>query len=388
MHIPRLTCWQTEGRNQRISLFFQAIWLFALILFVMVLFSKDNSQEFYESYSDTRIHFHGKGLQLDFSRRRWENKNRTNAAATGDFQRWRLTKSEYPLSLTVPFLIKNEQICDGDVTLLIIVHTAIFHFERRSQLRMTIANTKLFMHRYKLKIAFLLGTTEDKTGAMLVEQENRVYGDIVQGDFLDTYRNLTNKGVMGFRWVTKFCSHAQMVLKIDDDIFVNIFKIIGYYFPMHKRRKNLIMCNTIFPGRIMRRHSRWTVNTDEFRGRMFYPKYCSGFAVLMGTDTIRAFYQAAHITPSFWVDDVYLFGLLPNMAKISHRALNHNVSLSRGQCERSYKTDDQYLVACTASQTTQFMYYWRRSVETLRSPLKELVNDDIIAQVLAAEDDM
>ncbi|XP_064601043.1 UDP-GalNAc:beta-1,3-N-acetylgalactosaminyltransferase 1-like [Liolophura sinensis] len=246
----------------------------------------------------------------------------------------------------------------------------------------------MFKYRYKLKIAFLMGTTKDKKGAMLVNQESLKYGDIVQGDFLDTYRNLTNKGVMGFRWVTKYCPHAQMVLKIDDDIFVNIFKIIGYYFPMYKRRKNLIMCNTVFPGHVQRRHSRWTVQSDDFRGRKFYPRYCSGFAVLMGTDTIRAFYQAAHITPMFWVDDVYLFGLLPNMAKITHRVLNRNVSLFTEQCEKSYKTEDPYLVACTASQTTQFMFYWKRSLKTLRSPIRQMVNDDVIAKALASGDGM
>lgn len=54
------------------------------------------------------------------------------------------------------------------------------------------------------------------------------YGDIVQEDFVDSYRNLTHKAIMALRWVSQNCQNAKLILKADDDIFINIFKLVGH----------------------------------------------------------------------------------------------------------------------------------------------------------------
>ena len=40
--------------------------------------------------------------------------------------------------------------------------------------------------------------------------------------FQDSYHNLTLKTVMGLKWTSIFCPHAQFILKTDDDIYVNV----------------------------------------------------------------------------------------------------------------------------------------------------------------------
>ena len=47
----------------------------------------------------------------------------------------------------------------------------------------------------------MLGTTPNTRLLEEVGQESAEHGDIVQGDLLDTYRNLTYKSVMGHLWV-------------------------------------------------------------------------------------------------------------------------------------------------------------------------------------------
>ena len=47
--------------------------------------------------------------------------------------------------------------------------------------------------------------------------------DLVQGNFLDTYYNLTYKSVMGHLWVSEFCRQAELVVKTDDDIYVDLY---------------------------------------------------------------------------------------------------------------------------------------------------------------------
>jgi len=52
-----------------------------------------------------------------------------------------------------------------------------------------------------------------------VQYELEHYGDVIQGKFMDNYRTLTNKTMMGLAWVRAHCAHAQYVLKTDDDAF-------------------------------------------------------------------------------------------------------------------------------------------------------------------------
>ncbi|CAK9293524.1 unnamed protein product [Gordionus sp. m RMFG-2023] len=55
--------------------------------------------------------------------------------------------------------------------------------------------------------------------------EARKYRDIVQGNFLDSYQNLTYKMIMGFKWIVSRCPKADYILKMDDDIYIDIFKL-------------------------------------------------------------------------------------------------------------------------------------------------------------------
>ena len=58
-----------------------------------------------------------------------------------------------------------------------------------------------------------------------LEEESSKYGDIIQGDFLDTYHNLSYKAIMGNLWVAEFCSQAEFVVKTDDDMYVDLYEV-------------------------------------------------------------------------------------------------------------------------------------------------------------------
>ena len=52
------------------------------------------------------------------------------------------------------------------------------------------------------------------------------YKDILQIDFQDSYRNLTLKSMLSFRWAVDECSSFQYILKTDDDMIVNFDVLI------------------------------------------------------------------------------------------------------------------------------------------------------------------
>ena len=269
------------------------------------------------------------------------------------------------VTLEKGYLLENSQLCSSvkNLSLLIILHTAADHFIRRMDIRRTYANTTVFK---SLRVMFLLGTTNDIAVQDKILAEFKQYKDILQGDFLDTYHNLTNKGVMGFKWIQERCRNAKVILKVDDDVVVNSQKILKEIIPSFQTKSKSILCNVNpqYTMPIIRdRESKWYVAENEFKGQNNYPRYCSGFFVMFTNDVIPALYRAAFKTPFFWVDDVYLYGLLPGKYNdITYTSIEHKVfTLIPNEaihCFRNSSRTCEYLVTGIYS-TDHFNEFWK-----------------------------
>ena len=77
-----------------------------------------------------------------------------------------------------------------------------------------------FMHTYTGRLH--VGATSDTALQQTLNNEQSKHNDLVQFHFVDSYRNLTYKAISTLAWIQQCCSHAKLVLKVDDDVFVNI----------------------------------------------------------------------------------------------------------------------------------------------------------------------
>ena len=86
---------------------------------------------------------------------------------------------------------------------------------------------------------FHTGSTLDENIQRSLEEESQEYGDLVQGDFLDNYYNLSYKAIMGNLWVAEFCSQAEFLVKTDDDMFVDMYEVKTCFIDLcrHKQLK-------------------------------------------------------------------------------------------------------------------------------------------------------
>ncbi|CAL1536620.1 unnamed protein product [Lymnaea stagnalis] len=223
--------------------------------------------------------------------------------------------SLYPISLNSEYLINSVTVCPAgqEVDYLIIVHSATAYFARRRAIRETYGSKRLFGHLTH-RLVFLLGRTSDPTATKQIQDEAVINKDIVQGRFIDSYHNLTHKGVLGFRWISEHCPLARVVIKIDDDVFLNPFKLVREVLPEVSNRSRVISCHVRKSGTsvVVRGKGKWVVHEDEFKGYKYYPfDYCNGYMVILTGDLIRPMLNAARLNPFFWIDDVYLFGILP-----------------------------------------------------------------------------
>lgn len=117
---------------------------------------------------------------------------------------------------------------------------------------------------------FFSGSVNSSDLQKTLNEENRSYGDLVQGSFLDTYRNITYKHVMVFKYVLYHCPKAKYVLKTDDDVFVNIPTMKNFLkFDLSPYGANKILfCTPREHTNVLRTYrSKWRVSFTEYPNR-------------------------------------------------------------------------------------------------------------------------
>lgn len=223
----------------------------------------------------------------------------------------RIKTKEYPIpAFNNKYKLNNENICSDskNVSYIMIVHTATEHFNQRNLIRETWGQRKL-----NIRIVFVLGETANNHTQDMLNFECKQNKDMVQGNFLDSYHNLTHKAVLGLRWVSEYCAHARYVVKVDDDVFLNVFRISEFLGTGITPRKN-IWCELRDVGysRIQRDDRwKWKVEEDDFKNFTFFPfSHCTGGFVIYTSDLVQDLFIASNIVPFFWIDDVYVTGML------------------------------------------------------------------------------
>ncbi|KAL3878786.1 hypothetical protein ACJMK2_031114 [Sinanodonta woodiana] len=290
----------------------------------------------------------------------------------------------YPLTASgSPYVLNNDKICEGvdNLTFIAMVHSATDHFYRRSVVRETWANKDL-LRNYSMRVVFLLGRPQDKKIQATIEHESSLHRDIVQGNFMDSYHNLTHKGVLGFRWISEFCPQAKFVIKVDDDVFVNVFKLLLDMSNSYKADRRNIRCYVRQNGTspIMRNSGKWKVNDWEFRNMTHFPvSYCNGFFVILTSDIIKEMYQSARKTPFFWIDDVYLFGLLP--AKVGSVTFQSapGLNLNEKHALECFSKDQPCdFLAATAVAKGNMETLWYGAIRQYKSLVEEYAKPDLL----------
>ena len=65
---------------------------------------------------------------------------------------------------------------------------------------------------------FMIGVSADKKDDSAVAAEYIKYGDLVIGQFIDDYYNLTVKSLSALDWTLNTCSDTKSIILCDDDV--------------------------------------------------------------------------------------------------------------------------------------------------------------------------
>lgn len=220
--------------------------------------------------------------------------------------------------------VENCASCEVNVSYLaVIIVTSYFgNVEARSAMRRSVSNSEL--ERARIKRIFLLGTSpgDEFTTQDALRDESSRFGDILQGNFREDYRNLTYKHVMGLRWAGKHCPGTKFVVKMDDDIVIDVRRTIdllkSFKFPSPD-----YIAGYILKGMEPKRDpaNKWYTTLKEY-GHYKYPTFVSGWFYVTTPKLATKLVDVSFRVPYFWIDDVYVTGMLAQKLKVRFLNLN------------------------------------------------------------------
>lgn len=225
----------------------------------------------------------------------------------------------------------NSNVCDDlgkNLQLLILITSAPSHESARMAIRQTWGH---YTQRRDVAIAFMLGSTSNETLNKQINAEEFMYGDIVRGKFIDTYDNLTLKTISMLEWVDNFCSKAAFVLKTDDDMFINVSRLLAFISKHNPEHKAIYGRLAKKWKPIRNKKSKYYISPQQYKPSVF-PDFTTGPAYLLPARLSKDLYTAALNHTYFKLEDVFVTGIVANSLKIRRvhapEFLNKRVSLT------------------------------------------------------------
>uniref|UniRef100_A0A1I8I5Z5 Hexosyltransferase n=1 Tax=Macrostomum lignano TaxID=282301 RepID=A0A1I8I5Z5_9PLAT len=197
--------------------------------------------------------------------------------------------------------------CRGRLFLVAIVHSAVGNAAKRHLIRRTWASISNIGGR-RLATVFVVGRSADQDENRRLDKESEEFGDLVVANFRDHYRNLTYKNLYGIRWALEHCSGVRFVLKTDDDVLVNTFRLVEYISDRLLETRNFFYCMTAKQEtRMSDPQYKWFVSPSEWPVQE-YPLHCKGLAYLFSADLLGPLHLCAQWRNYFWIDDIFVTG--------------------------------------------------------------------------------
>ena len=204
----------------------------------------------------------------------------------------------------INILLKPDDLCSNkyQVDTMYILTSHYKHTEHRQAIRESYMKprNKTAENRH----VFLIGFSNDKAVQEALFLENKKHNDIVLGDFIEAYSNLTLKVLMGFHYVNVYCSGAKSVMKSDDDVFINIDAINNIMKYINHSRFIAGSCDPK-PHINRKPDHRWYVDPRLYSASQF-PPYCLGSGYLISQIAMQDVLHSSAYVPVIPVEDAYI----------------------------------------------------------------------------------
>ena len=204
----------------------------------------------------------------------------------------------------------------SEIFLIILVTSHSSHFYRRFHIRSTWARDSAFKPRWKT--LFLVGKSKEanitklKRMEKICKQENALHRDLIKLDFVEDFYNLTYKLWKGFSWALNNAMFSYL-LKVDDDVFVNVPKLL-IFLQDPKVPKSKLYAGNCYESARVQRDGKYGISKKDYPNAS-YPGYCSGGGFVLSRDVAHKIVELYDHKKAIIIDDVYV-GILVNQAGV------------------------------------------------------------------------
>ncbi|VDP94438.1 unnamed protein product [Trichobilharzia regenti] len=188
--------------------------------------------------------------------------------------------------------------------------TDIYHFE----------GVNVNLYRDALKLSKIYANSR-WLAAKKLENESKVYQDMLIGSFYDTYFNLTLKLMSTYRWAATFCDQkTPLYIFIDDDYVLLPNNTINLVRKLNASFIKSIIGGPVHPSSIVARpskdyfHLKWAVSEREYPWER-YPPYFYGTGYILSSTIVNDASLAMAFTQNIRIDDSYLGIVLSRLNK-------------------------------------------------------------------------
>ncbi|XP_029624246.1 beta-1,3-galactosyltransferase 1-like [Salmo trutta] len=213
---------------------------------------------------------------------------------------------EYP-SEYIFILDEPEKCREQNPFLVLMVPVAPYNREAREAVRSTWGSERQVLGK-QVRLFFLLGLPSGEETEQLQEnvlQESKEHQDLLQSDFIDSYKNLTIKTMVMMEWLSSRCPNASYAMKIDSDMFLNVHNLV-YMLILHSPKENYMSGQVAIGAAVLHDpSSKWYLPMEVFPEPV-YPPYALGLGYVFTLDLPRKLVEASRHVKAVYIEDVYL----------------------------------------------------------------------------------
>ncbi|KAF6028780.1 B3GALT1 [Bugula neritina] len=201
---------------------------------------------------------------------------------------------------------------DNSNIFLIYVYSAPSNFEERLLIRNTWGSVKHY-DGIEFRTVFFIGKlAKGNTNKELlkIRRESEKHGDLVQDlSYVDSYRNLTLKGISALHWIEKYCPSSYRVQKVDDDTVLNPRQIVRFLKQQNKRVSSSFVCKTTLDSKTNRDPAnKYYVSKKQYHLPR-YPEYCQGFGYSYPSSAVPKILQKLKDFRPIPMEDAFFTGI-------------------------------------------------------------------------------
>ncbi|XP_030217770.1 beta-1,3-galactosyltransferase 2-like isoform X1 [Gadus morhua] len=207
------------------------------------------------------------------------------------------------------FILDDTELCRSiHPYLVLIVPVAPGNWKARDAIRRTWGN-ETHIQGELIQTVFLLGIPNSGNIEVLqrkVRTENRLYHDLIQSDFIDSYHNLTIKTMVIMDWLASRCPMVPYAMKIDSDMFLNVENLVSMLKTPGTPTTIYMTGRLKYESPVVRKkNSKWYVSEYSYRENKF-PTHLVGMGYVFSLDMPRRLMEISKRVTPFYVEDAYI----------------------------------------------------------------------------------